>query len=143
MRKLLLLGLCLWSAFVVNGQQLTYEFDYDLAGNRVRRTVVQLNNGDALEKSIGEIPDALSEIMSDGKTMRLYPNPTTESIRFELDGNQKIGKFVLSDINGKPIKTGLCENSSLTLDLTTQSKGMYLLELFIDDKPYFYKIIKQ
>lgn len=143
MKKIILFGLCLWSAMLVRGQQLTYEFEYDYAGNRIRRSVVQLNNRDAFEESTEESSPVLSEKLSNGETMRLYPNPTSDIIRFELDGIGQIGRYVLSDITGKPIKTGTCYNSTLTLDLTGQSKGVYLLELLIDKKPYFYKVVKQ
>ena len=143
MKRILLIGLCLWSAVLVNGQQLTYEFEYDYAGNRIRRTVVQLNSKDALGETFDETAPVLSDMMVNGETMRFYPNPTTENIRFELDGNRKIGRYVLSDLTGKPIKTGICEDSSFTLDLSAQSKGMYLLELYIGEKPYLYKVIKQ
>ena len=143
MKKTILLCFCLWSVMIVCGQQLTYEFEYDHAGNRIRRTVVQLNNRDAFGESVEESSPVLSERLSNGETMRLYPNPTSDIIHFELDGNGQIGRYVLSDITGKPIKTGTCNNSSLTLDLTGQSKGVYLFDLFIDKKPYSYKVIKQ
>lgn len=143
MKRIILLCLCLWSALVVCGQQLTYEFEYDHAGNRTRRSVIQLNNRDALGESVEETSPVFSDKLSHGETMRLYPNPTTEHIRFEMDGKGKIEHYVLSDITGKPIKTGTCNNSSLTLDLSTQSNGVYLLELFINGKPYSYKVIKQ
>ena len=118
MKKILLFYFCLWSSMLVNAQSLTYEFEYDHAGNRIRRTVIQLNNRDELGESIEESSSVLSDRLSNGEIMRLYPNPTTDNIQFELDGDGQIGGYVLSDITGKTIKTGTCNNSSLTLDLT-------------------------
>ena len=136
MKKLLLLALCLWSVLFVKGQSLTYEFDYDYAGNRIRRTVVQLNNRNAEERTMDEAYTSLTDRMSNGTTMTLFPNPTKESIRFELSDGDRIGDYVVSDISGRVVTKGYCENLSLTLDLSDQPVGVYLLNLFIGKKPY-------
>ena len=143
MKKLLIIGLCLWSALLVNGQQLTYEFSYDNAGNRICRTIIQLNSKNEERENYDELCHPLSDVMGNGTTMKLFPNPTKEYIRFELNGNGKIGKYVLSDITGRIIRQDSCETPSLTLDLSDQREGIYLLELFVEEKPYIYKVIKQ
>lgn len=142
MKKILLLGLCLWSVMLVNGQQITYEYLYDAAGNRTRSTIVQLNRdgwGNHHEQNLSPLTDAIDN----GLTMTLFPNPTKESIRFETSGENKIGAFILSDATGKVIAKGSCEDQSFTLDLSDQLGGIYLLEVFVEGKPHIYKIIKQ
>ena len=138
MKKILLIGLCLWSVLFVRGQQIIYEYTYDDAGNRVSRAVVQLNGRDC-----NELRGPLTNVMSNGETMLLFPNPTKGSIRFELSGDQKIGRYTLSDVTGRLIANGVCENPSLVRDLSEQREGIYLLELFIEEKPNVFKIIKQ
>ena len=54
-----------------------------------------------------------------------------------------IGDYVLSDITGRVVAKGRCQDTSLTLDLSNQKEGMYLLELLIEEKTLIYKIIKQ
>lgn len=143
MKKMLLLGFCLWSVMLVNGQQITYGFTYDPAGNRIRCTVVQLNNRDDGEYDHEQTPSPLTDMLSSGLTMTLFPNPTKESIRFEVSGGNKIGEFVLSDIAGRILTKGYCEDSSLTLDLSGYKDGAFLLAVIIEEKPCVYKILKQ
>lgn len=143
MKRLVLVCLFLLSLLTVQGQRLTYEYGYDNAGNRVRRFVVRLDRNDNDKSQTDESLAPLTEVFGEGETMRLYPNPTTESVKFELTGDRKIGSYALSDINGRLIAKGTCESSTLTLDLSRQRDGVYLLELFVDEKPHVYKVIKQ
>lgn len=143
MKKLLILGLCLWSVMFVNGQQITYQYSYDLAGNRTRSVVVQINKGGDNEDNLDPLLNPFPDVLSNGLTMMVYPNPTKENVRFELSGDNKIGDYVLSDITGRVIAKGHCENSTLSIDLFGQDEGIYLFEVFIEKKPYIYKIIKQ
>ena len=133
MRKTLLIWLLL-SSFGAIGQQLTYEYSYDNAGNRVRRAVVQLNSKGG---------DQFTDLISYGVTMTLYPNPTQGSVRFALSGDGVIERYILSDMTGRILEDGSCVNSSMTLDLSARQDGMYLLDLFIDGKRHIYKVIKQ
>lgn len=143
MKRMLLLGLCLWSVMLVNGQQITYEYQYDAAGNRTRSTVVQLNNRDGCGSSHEQTPSPLTDMLSNGLAMKIFPNPTKESVRFEVSGENKIGEFVLTDIAGRTLAKGYCEDSSLNLDLSDYKEGVFLLEVVIGGKQCVYKIIKQ
>ena len=137
-----MIGLCMWSVMFANGQTLSYEYDYDNAGNRTRSTIVQLNR-DGCENHHEQYLNPLTDVIDNGLTMTLFPNPAKESIRFETSGENKIGAFILSDAAGRIIKKGSCEDQSLTLDLSGQHEGIYLLEVIVKEKPYIYKIIKQ
>ncbi|MBO7630255.1 MAG: T9SS type A sorting domain-containing protein [Bacteroidales bacterium] len=143
MKKILILGLCLWSVLFAKGQTISYEYDYDNAGNRIRSVVVHLNDRGSRETDSEKDICPLTDMMANGLTMTLYPNPTKESVRFELSGGDGIGDYVLSDITGKVIEKGYCENTHLALDLSTQKEGIYILEIFIEKKLHTYKIIKQ
>ena len=46
MKKLILFSICLFAMLNTKGQQLSYEYEYDNAGNRIRCTIIQLNNRD-------------------------------------------------------------------------------------------------
>lgn len=139
MKKPLFLLFILCSVSFVKGQSLTYEYDYDRAGNRVQRIVVRLFNRDFEEKSVSPLTD----ILGNGMTMSLFPNPTKENIRFELNDNEPIGNYSLSDFNGRILTQGYCKETTLIVDLSDYQKGIYLLELTIKGKQHSYKIIKQ
>jgi hypothetical protein len=143
MKRLVFVCLFLLPLLTVQGQRLTYEYGYDHAGNRVRRIIVIINRNDNERNQSDETLAPLTDVFGNGETMRLYPNPTTESVTFELTGGGEIGSYFLSDINGRQIAGGTCEGSTLKLDLSKQRDGVYLLELFIDEKPHVYKVIKQ
>lgn len=137
---LLLLLMMAGKAFA---QNQTYEYSYDNAGNRTRRAVVRLNSKGENDKNNDKSPNFFSETMDDGETLTLFPNPTKGSIRIERSVDKKIGCYLLTDISGRVIEKGICEDPSLVLDLSSRQNGIYLLELRIDEKPYTYKIIKQ
>lgn len=143
MKKVLLIGICLCSFLLSKGQSVSYEYDYDNAGNRIRSVVVRLDNRSGGETNFEKHPSPLTDMMADGLTMTLYPNPTQGTILFELSGNKRVGDYVLSDITGRIVEKGCCGHTSLTLDLSNQNDGVYILELFIEKKPRIYKIVKQ
>jgi hypothetical protein len=139
MKKQLMLGLFLIMTLVIKGQGLTYEFTYDNAGNRVSRSVIQLSS-----KSGGdESPKPITEVMGNGVTMELFPNPTKGSIRFQTSEHCSIDGYVLTDVAGRVIAKSSCEGASLVIDFFGQPAGIYLLKILIDKKPYLYKVIKQ
>ena len=139
----LTMGIILFCALNAHAQQLVYEYDYDHCGNRVIRMCVQLNDRAGAEMNRDSADIALKEDWDNGETMMLYPNPTKESVRFEIQGESKIGNYYLSDISGKTIEKGNCGNNFMILDLSNQKSGIYLLELYVDNKKHFYKVIKQ
>lgn len=141
MKRLLLIALGMWSVMTAAGQTLSYEYSYDNAGNRIRRAVVELNSKDA--KGEGMMSSPLTDVIGNGETMMLFPNPTHGSIQFILSGEDRSGRYMLSDMTGRLLEEGRFNGSSMTLDLSARQNGMYLLKLFIDEKQVVYKVIKQ
>ena len=82
MKKFIVLNICLLAILRVNGQQYSYEYNYDNAGNRIRSTLIYLNNRtssiDNDEMRLFEITD----IILSGTVMKLYPNPTQGSVKY-------------------------------------------------------------
>ena len=65
----------------------------------------------------------------DGVKMAMYPNPAQFELRFatnDFDLND-ITKFSIYDINGKQVKKGNLNNKSI--DVSTLSKGIYIVNL--------------
>lgn len=143
MKKFIVFSICLLAILKVNGQRFSYEYNYDNAGNRIRSTVVYLNNRDSSidndEMKCYEIADSILG----GIIMNLYPNPTQGSVKYELTGEKSIEKYVLRDITGRLITENECNCKTFIIDLSSNMDGMYVLTIFIENKPYSYKIIKQ
>lgn len=143
MKKLIVFSICLLAILRVNGQQYSYEYNYDNAGNRIRSTLIYLNNRNSSidndEMNFFEITD----IILNGTIMKLFPNPTQGSVKYELIGDKTIEKYVLMDMTGKLITENECNSKSFIIDLSSNIDGIYILTIFIENKPYTYKIIKQ
>lgn len=136
----LLLSLLLLCGMGLMAQSLSYEYDYDQAGNRIRRSVVTLTRGDQKGDAIPLFTDELP----DGNRMTLFPNPTKGVIRFEMgqpDG--VLGHYRLFDLKGTLLMEGVCESHAFDLDLSRQPNGVYLIEFQNKNKVYSNKIIKE
>ena len=91
MKRTLLLFVILGSALLSLGQQLTYEYSYDNAGNRTRRAVVRLDSQDRGNTALGPLVDK----GSDGATLTLFPNPTKGTVRLETSGASPLDSYTL------------------------------------------------
>ena len=140
MKKLLLI-IC-WILILAGGirAQNIYHYDYDAAGNRIRRLVLILKKegvpGGANSQQAGP------SVLDDGN-MRLYPNPTQGVVVFETTDGGDVTQYRLSDAGGKLIETERAASSPLRLDLSDHPAGVYLLEVILKKERKYYKIIKQ
>jgi hypothetical protein len=68
--------------------------------------------------------------------IQVYPNPAKDKINISFDFIQyKTAIVKISDISGKLISSDTYHNlSTATIDLKGQSPGIYLVNIFIDDK---------
>jgi len=85
-------------------------------------------------------PVGIYEIPKD--SYKIYPNPTTDKFYIYSDNIDKVQVY---DITGKMITNINIENSDkpAVVDLSGQSKGIYIIRLFSGDKVSFEKIAKQ
>jgi hypothetical protein len=66
---------------------------------------------------------------NDLQLIKVYPNPTIESITIEVS-DILVGKtFTVIDLNGKEVLVGTCSSVNHTLNLATLESGTYLLKL--------------
>ena len=139
-RSSLLLGLLLLGGMELMAQSLSYEYDYDQAGNRIRRSLVRLSMGEHKSDAVSSFTDELP----DGNRMTLFPNPTKGAIRFEMgqpDG--VLGHYRLFDLRGTLLMEGVCDGNAFDLDLSGRPNGVYLIEFRNKNGVYSNKIIKE
>jgi hypothetical protein len=119
--------------------QGTVLFSYDRAGNMVERKLQVLFGGrPALTKK--DPHDSVAILPS----LKIFPNPTNQylNIEGELRENFKEADVILSDLDGKVLKTEKYYGNSKTLNVTDLKSGMYLLEIRYSKKERdTYKII--
>lgn len=113
--------------------QRNFSYEYDDAGNRITRTLINPKKA---------IPQ--EDVLSD-KKITVYPNPTTGVLRLELEGLETSDntKIKIYDLQGAEVYFKEDFGNSLQIDLTNQVNGVYLLDIYIGDKRSYWKIIKE
>ena len=82
----------------------------------------------------------------DYNSLTLYPNPASNLVQIELiNTNEQINKVVIYDMLGKIVKTiTVTATSSLPVDVSDVSKGMYLVDItFVSNLKITKKLIVQ
>lgn len=77
----------------------------------------------------------LSVVSFDANSLLLYPNPAKNTLQIGLvNTNVQINKVVFYDILGKAIKTvSSVATESITVDVSDLAKGVYLIEIALDN----------
>lgn len=139
----ILLTIMLFYATGLTAQTLSYEYTYDLAGNRIRRSVVRLSK-ESINSNDEKASLSFTDYLFDGYSMMIYPNPTNGVVRFEMEQSEcQLDQYRLFDIKGTQIMEGVCGSNSFDLDLSRQPTGVYLIEFRNKTKVYTSKIIKE
>lgn len=146
MKRNLLLFLLLWGCLSLFAQQRTYEYDY--AGNRIRRSVVTLRSSLLQADSLFEKTEIEREGIS--KTLvtcevAVYPNPTQGEVNITISNG---GEDVVSDIavynsSGQMLLTLKAQgNTTVPVDLSSYVNGTYLINFQHGESKSYYKIVK-
>jgi len=149
-QKLILL---LWFAiplFCMAQSSLTVEYDYDAAGNRILRKVIEMQPAPpaptmaVAQEFSEEEPEYFVEKIAQVE-MKIYPNPTTEKITLEIAGWEDLqtGIFKLFSLNGQLLQEQPVHSTTTSISLAGLSKGTYILKVRINDRIENWKIIKQ
>lgn len=81
------------------------------------------------------------------RSATLYPNPVTEFLNVVINNQEKQLDLILTDINGREVYWGSCQNTvpglTVKIDVTGLARGLYILRLQSDDLLYTEKIVIQ
>ncbi|MGB3342990.1 MAG: T9SS type A sorting domain-containing protein [Aequorivita sp.] len=78
------------------------------------------------------------------KPFSVYPNPTSGDLNLQFNKIYKEVNTVISDLSGKTVLTTSTKNTSqLTLDISTLSKGIYILNVIADERFSVEKIVRK
>ena len=126
--------------------QSTISYDYDAAGNRIKRHVIILpsvkaDTSDQTKKSKQEIYE---ETLA-GQKIIIYPNPTKGQLLVDIQGyaeESRIELYVYS-LTGELLISQSSSSKNNSLDLSIYPAGIYVLKVTVDNKSNKWKVIKQ
>jgi len=128
-------------------------YEYDAAGNRIVRKVLEMLLAPPAPEDSVEVTSYKLQVTSNEffveklaqVEMKIYPNPATEKITLEITNLQDLqtGVFKLYNLNGQLLKECPVHSVSTELSLAGLSAGTYILKVFMNDKTDEWKIIKQ
>jgi hypothetical protein len=74
---------------------------------------------------------SVNELKNSGISVNIAPNPTHDFVTIKIENTlPKKLRFILYDINGKPIKDGNFMNHEANINFITYNPGTYLLKIF-------------
>jgi len=147
-KKGIILVLFILGTFYVGYSQVQgnygFEYTYDNAGNRIRRMYIEL----LPSKSATTIQDASDTASIIDSFLNLEfiirPNPTKGIVQIDIPGSNDISmKFSLYSLQGTLISNIQHSGSSVIIDLSKHSSGIYILVCQINDQRKEWKIIKE
>ena len=152
MKKLVLFlimitGCCLPG--LVYSQTVDYGFGYDASGNRTSRWVIRIRSAKIPKDSLSLTSPKKTESevfkeMLDNKEVTIYPNPTKGLLTVEIPlSNNDQARITLHDVQGRTLMEFKNVSTTTQIDLSGQPPAIYLLRIFINNKPMTWKIIKQ
>lgn len=145
MKKRILIVIVLCGVFFVplwSQNTMDVVYDYDNAGNRVLRHVLELRNmhTDSRLETGKYYVNKLSSV-----NVNAYPNPTQDAVRLEFHGCQEDTKVSLKlyDMQGKMLLEQEGGNRGMTVNLEGRPAGVYILDLVVGEARTSWKIIKR
>ena len=116
----------------------TINFSYDASGNRVKREII-MNRYDTKQKKNIYFSEFLAK-----QQIKIYPNPTEGVIKIEISGLKKddTGVAYIHNLKGIEICSSNTIFSPIQFDITSQTKGIYILTIRINESTTTWKIIK-
>lgn len=126
---------------VTQAQKVAY--DYDMAGNRISRKIVELNNPNYAKKHV-ETPAPIEDQLGERK-ITVYPNPTKGALAVEITGGDQKDQMILSVFSSQGVQLQNIKATAITtaVNMSAYPSGYYILRVQAGDKMTEFKIIKQ
>jgi len=142
--------------FTVFCNAQTIQYDYDNAGNRIARRVINITKApkvvipeeeeeEAAEEPEEEADNVLAFTEKIGEIQaHIFPNPTKGILKIEISDADKAEEITLTLYSGQgaTLVEQKIQQGNNTLDLSTYSTGWYILRLQTGDYRKEYKIVK-
>ncbi len=131
-------------------QVLPRIYEYDNAGNRMVRKVIELPAPDYMynntaSDSVGHIDSSYYIDNVQDYIIKIYPNPTSSLIYVDIEGDNADKNAILSvyNISGSLLFTKQITGNNTMVDLSNCSVGVYLVIMQLKDEKTTWKVIKK
>lgn len=116
------------------------EYEYDAAGNRIRRSIEVLRIASDTSGNGVEQANHLSKEMG----VSVYPNPVQNTLSITISNlpNDEVVAIYLYDITGKSIYTNENASQINSIDFSILRPGLYHVKILIGSRELYYKIMK-
>jgi hypothetical protein len=85
--------------------------------------------------------------ITDGKLNKMfvstYPNPASDFIAVKKDATAETMAYEISDVNGKIVRKGTCENETTAISLQGIAAGVYFLNVKLNQETEVVRFVKQ
>lgn len=139
MKRKLLFVLILFCSVCISAQNKV-SFEYDAAGNRIKRTLV------VATKSLmaNEMPEEIIEEKIAKIDVKIYSAIQGQiTVEFStLEGMKNGTMYVYAFPNGSPVLTRKVKNLREHIDISSKPSGIYILLVDIDGEKTSYKLMK-
>lgn len=115
----------------VQAQSPALVFDYDAAGNRIKRYDPP---GKTEVLPIGLVNSSIST--------KLFPNPTNSFVTIQASAEITDGVLLLNDLSGRTLTQQTFSGTQTTLNLSTLPAGVYFVRLNAKDYEQLWKVVK-
>lgn len=136
MKQLFFVCLFFVSLFGICQQRI--KFEYDSAGNQIKRHVTlssaRVSAKDSIVKTIEDLKEEDFQKVSSEDVLSYYPNPVRDELylKWDLIENNKVSKIEVYSFNGQLINSfsNLLNDNTKTIPFNNQPDGTYLVLLF-------------
>jgi hypothetical protein len=96
----------------------------DLNGNG--KVDLYVGNKTGTIKLYENIPDAGFSTLDNSAEIKLYPNPTSNTVTINADDSYNV---TIMDLSGKEVFNGKMNSNTMTIDMSQYNAGIYLVKL--------------
>jgi len=104
---------------------------------------VEITVGSCVDTSACENISTVSIIEEASNVISIYPNPTNGMVNINFGDNNSLKNYTIYSLEGKIIETGNTDLDAITIDLSKESNGVYLVKINTEQTSTVYKLIKQ
>lgn len=114
--------------------QTIYNYSHDSKGNINTRVILVLKTAAENTENYSEEEDVFS----------LYPNPVVNELTIDLSTikSNKHGVIQIYNSLGQKLQTITCNEPKTRVDFSLYSKGIYYIEVILDNKKWVQELIK-